>query len=217
MQNDTKALVGIGIATLIVVVAGVFFITKSQNKPRELMRIKSDNLIRSDSHKNTAENTPVTIVEFGDFQCPACAGAFSTVEKILTDYNGKVSLVFRHFPLQQHSNSMIAAEAAESADQEGKFWMMYRLLYSNQDKWANMSDPMDEFLRYADEIKMDRNKFRKAVEEKRFEERIKRDENDGIALGVSATPTFFINGIRIQGAPTYGAFKEIIDSELGGK
>ncbi len=129
-MDDAKLIIGIGVATVALVVGGIFFVSNSQNKPKPSPKpVDNATLIKSDRHESAKVDTPVTIVEFGDFQCPACNYAFPNVEKILSDYQSKVKLVFRHFPLDQHKNAMIASEASESADQEGKFFMMYRILY----------------------------------------------------------------------------------------
>ncbi|MBI1864117.1 DsbA family protein [Candidatus Woesebacteria bacterium] len=214
-MEDFKLIIGVGVVTVLIVLGGIFLVSRPQKKDVSTPKpVDTSILIRADARESAKTATPVTIVEFGDFQCPACGYAFPAVEKILSDYDGKVKLIFRHFPLDQHKNAMIASEAAESAEQEGKFFMMYRILYQKQTEWSESSDPMQFFLKYADEIRMDRDKFRKFIDDKKGEERINQDKKDGIVLGVSATPTFFINGVKFEGTPDYQSLKAAVDTVL---
>ncbi len=214
-MEDLKLIIGVGVVTVLIVIGGIFLVTRPQNKPTSTPKpVDSSTLIGTDVRESVKVDTPVTIVEFGDFQCPACGYAFPNIEKILSDYEGKVKLVFRHFPLDQHKNAMIASEVAESAEQEGKFFMMYRILYQNQTEWSESSDPMQFFLKYADEIKMDKDKFKKFIEDKKGETKINKDKNDGIILGINATPTFFINGVKFTGTPDYQSLKAAVDEAL---
>ncbi len=218
-MEDFKTLIGIGIVTIVIVFGGIFLLSKgsASSNPSATsipQKITSERLVRDDSPVNGTKDAPVTVVEFGDFQCPACGAAYPIVEKVLNEYPGKIRLVFRHFPLQQHQNALPASKAAEAGSVEGKFWMMYNLLYTNQAKWSVEGDPTNTFLSYADEIKMDREKFKTAMNDSKIMDKINRDKDDGNALGVTATPTFFVNGIKLQGVPSYEDFKSLIDSEL---
>jgi len=158
------------------------------------------------------DNAAVTIVEFSDFQCPFCGRVFPTVEKLMKDYDGKVRLVFRHFPLSFHPNAEKAAEAAACAQDQGKFWQMHDKMFSNQQKLA-----VEDLKTFAKDIGLDQGKFDKCLDSGEKAAMVSADEKDGESAGVSGTPAFFINGIFINGAVPYEQFKEAVDRELKGK
>jgi protein-disulfide isomerase len=155
------------------------------------------------------DNAAVTIVEFSDFQCPFCGRVFPTVEKLMKDYDGKVRLVFRHFPLSFHPNAEKAAEAAACAQDQGKFWQMHDKMFTNQQKLA-----VDDLKSLAKDIGLDQGKFDKCLDSGEKAAMVSADEKDGEQAGVSGTPAFFINGIFINGAVPYEQFKETVDREL---
>src|SRR5436190_204493 len=126
MTNENKILIGIGVVTLLLVGVAVFSLggNKSTNGDDTISQTPKDmkTLIRSDSHTSGPKNAKVTVVEFGDFQCPACGTAYPVVTQIEKAYEGKVLFVFRNYPLPVHANSKVAAEAAEAAGAQGKFF-----------------------------------------------------------------------------------------------
>lgn len=217
MTQETKVLSIIGVASVAIVVGGVIFLSGgSKQAPAQVQGVKADAtlLTRDDSYRIATDSAKVTVVEFADFQCPACGIVYPTVKRIEDEYKGRVNFVFRHFPLPQHKNGMVASLAAEAAGEQSKFWEMYARLFENQDKWSESTSVMDNFTEYAGELGLDRDKFRQSVENKKFADKIKRDQDDGFALGVNSTPTFFINGEKFPGALGYDEFKSKIDSEL---
>jgi protein-disulfide isomerase len=155
------------------------------------------------------DNAPVTIVEFSDFQCPYCGRAYPTVEKLMKDYDGKVRLVFRHFPLSFHPNAEKAAEAAACAQDQGKFWQMHDKMFTNQQKLD-----VNDLKSFAKDLGLDTGKFDKCLDSGEKAALVSSDEKDGQQAGVNGTPAFFINGIFINGAVPYEQFKETIDREL---
>ena len=155
------------------------------------------------------DNAAVTIVEFSDFQCPFCGRVYPTVEKLMKDYDGKVRLVFRHFPLSFHANAEKAAEAAACAQDQGKFWQMHDKMFSNQQKLA-----VDDLKSFAKDLGLDQGKFDKCLDSGEKAALVSADEKDGEQAGVSGTPAFFINGVFINGAVPYEQFKEAVDREL---
>lgn len=217
MTQENKVLIGLGIVTLLIVVGGAFFIGGKSTPDKPTPPVDNKVLVRSDSNKAAVPNAKVTLVEFGDFQCPACGAAHPIVTQILQEYKGKVNFVFRNYPLPMHPNAMIAAEAAEASGAQGKYFDMYNALYSNQKEWSDSKKPLDIFLKYANTIGLDKDKFQKDVESKRFEAKIKKDVADGDAVSVQATPTFFINGVKQTGGLPYDEFKAKIDLALKSK
>lgn len=218
MSNEAKVLTGIGIATLAIVVGAVFFFGGKPSPTQDAETLSAEQvkkLVTEDSHQIGDEKAQVTIVEFGDYQCPACGAAHPIVTKILEDYKGKVKFVFRHFPLPSHKNARAAAMAAEAAGSQDKFFEMHGLLYENQAEWSESNNPIDEyFVTYAEELKLDPEKFKAALSNKTYEAIIQQGVTDGTTVGVTATPTFFINEEKITGGLPYEEFKAKIDTAL---
>lgn len=151
---------------------------------------------------------PVTIVAFTDYQCPACAETHLTLERLVKEYGVKVRLVARDFPLIQHTQAFKAAEAAEAAREQGKYWEYVEVLLRNQSalEVAKLKD-------YASELKLDRARFDQALASGKFVDTVQRDIQDGLKLGVDSTPTVFINGRRVADK-SYDALKAIIEGVL---
>jgi protein-disulfide isomerase len=154
---------------------------------------------------------PVTIVEFTDFQCPSCAAAQSTLERLVAEYGDRVRLVVRDFPLDQHEFAAKAAEAAEAARAQGKYWEYATLLFTNQKALS-----VDKLKEYATQVGLDRQKFDAALDSGQMAEKVQRDLIDGVRLGVGSTPSFFVNG-RIANNRSYEGLKAAIDKALAEK
>lgn len=141
-------------------------------------------------------NAPVTLIEYGDFECPHCAAAYPVIRSLLETLDGRVRFVFRHFPITvSHDHAQKAAEAAEAAAEQGKFWEMYDLLFQHQDELDS-----DSLIRYAGELGLDVDKFTSGFLAGQFAERVYEDLTSGESSGVHWTPTFFLNGIRYGSA-----------------
>lgn len=153
-------------------------------------------------------NAPVTIIEFTDYQCPACAAMQPSIEKLIKEYEGKVRLVVRDFPLEQHENAYKAAEAAEAAREQGKYWEYVALLMRNQTKLDVAS-----LKEYASQTALDRQKFDAALDSGKFADAVSRDLRDGMRVGVNGTPTLFVNG-RLVSEATPEALKAAIETAL---
>jgi protein-disulfide isomerase len=151
----------------------------------------------------------VTIVEFSDFQCPFCSRVTGTLTQLEKDYGDNISISFRHNPLPFHNNAMPAAEAAEAARAQGKFWEMHDKLFANQ---QNLDRPTLDKL--AGEVGLNMTKYKEAMDKEAAKERIKRDQDDATKFGARGTPNFFINGRNLRGAQPLEAFKGVIDEEL---
>lgn len=209
MSSEVKMLIGIGVVCL--GIFGVIALISSSNNSSQ--PVDSAKLVRENSNKIEG-SSGVTLVEFGDYQCPACATAHPTVKRLLDKYQGKITFVFRNFPLPLHKNADISSRAAEAAGIQGKYWEMHDLLYENQDKWAESEKPLDIFVGFAQKLDLDGEKFRQDVQSNQFDDKISGDKSDGTALGVNSTPTFFVNGQKIEAPTTYEKLKEKIDSFL---
>jgi Na+/H+ antiporter NhaA len=147
-------------------------------------------------HIRGPEDAPVTIVEYGDFECPYCGRAEPVMRELLSDFGGDVRYVWRHLPLTDvHPHAELAAEAAEAAGGQGRFWEMHDLLLEHQDALR-----FDDLIGYAEQLGLDVDRFRDDLVNHRYAGRVARDVDSADASGVSGTPTFFINGRRHQGA-----------------
>lgn len=147
-----------------------------------------------------ASDAKVVLSEFADFQCPACKAFEPTLAEILAENEGKVRLVFKHFPLypSPHKNAMVSAYAAESAAKQGKFWEMHDKLYVTQEDWAELGDPKDKFIEYARELGLNTDDFSRDLNAETGKDTIKRDKDFGLELGIQGTPTVFIDGVEFN-------------------
>ncbi len=157
------------------------------------------------------ENAKVTIVEFSDFQCPFCSKAAATVDEVMKEYDGKVRLVFRHFPLDFHAEAPKAHEAAICAHEQGKFWEYHDHLFKNQQQLQP-----EQLKEHAQTLGLDAPKFNECLDSGKHAEVVKKDLEAGKKHGVTGTPAFFINGRMLSGARPVEDFRRIIDAELGG-
>ena len=153
---------------------------------------------------------PVTIVEYSDFQCPACASYFPVVEQLLKEKGDAVQFVYRHFPLSQHPHAVPASQAAEAAGDQGKFWEMYRMIFETQTEWEALTDAKPVFAGYAKKIGLDMAKYVIDVESKENLDKINGDVKSGLKAGVNSTPTFYLNGKKVI-PQNYDDFKKLID------
>jgi protein-disulfide isomerase len=156
-----------------------------------------------------ASGAPVTIVEFFDYQCPFCLKANPALEEAIRKRPGKVRLVLKHLPLASHPDSVMAHQAALAAGEQGHFWKMHDLLFANQQKIK-----IPDLLRYAQQLHLDVPRFQQRLETRHFEPAIREDAVLGDALGVSATPSFFINGQTLVGSVSAERFEQAIDEAL---
>lgn len=221
MRKEGILLAGIGVITLLIVVGAAFFLSgpSTSSTPQGEGKVSDTALLLGPEGERMAEGTPsakVTIVEFGDFQCPACGAAHPVLKQIVSDYKDKVYFVFRNFPLPMHANAPLAAQAAYAAGSQGKFWEMHDKLYESQDEWAEKSSgPAKEVIvGYAKELGLDMTKFNDDLNKNAGNAKIQKDQNDGYQLGVDSTPTFYINGTKFAAVMTYDQLKKEIDDRL---
>lgn len=200
MNGEVKTLLGIGAVTLIILLGGVYFLSKTPaGVDTQTKKADPKLLIRKDSNKITTDSAKLTLVEFGDFQCPACGNMHPVVKQILNDNKGKITFVYRNYPLSQHKNAQIAAETAEAAGSQGKYWEMVDLLFENQAEWNESNTPLDIFADYAKKLALDEDKFKQEVSGQSHINKINQDKEDGNNLGVNSTPTFFVNNEKFEG------------------
>ena len=149
--------------------------------------------------KHVAGSGSVTIVEFSDFQCPACLAVQEPLKQILKKYEGKVEFVYRHFPLVSiHKNAMGAAQASEAAALQGKFWEFHDKLFENQAEWSGLSDPKDKFGEYIAQLGADIDKFKSDFGSQAVKDSVAVDILATTRYALSGTPSFFVNGVKIE-------------------
>ena len=157
-------------------------------------------VVRENSHRlSTAADGKVTFVEFLDFECEACGAAFPAIEELRATFGDRVTFVARYFPLDGHFNAQRAARAVEAAAQQGQFEAMYKKMFETQTQWSEQQVPKDDLFRsYAAELGLDMAKWDAAYASDATWARIQADIDDGTALGVTSTPSFFLNGQRLE-------------------
>lgn len=164
-------------------------------KQRPLLAIPKDKADERGSTVHALGNSvaPVTLEEFGDFQCPPCAALAGPIRQLQQDYYSQLRVIFRNFPLSTHSHAREAAIAAEAAGLQGRFWQMHELLYREQRNWSNAPDARLLFESYAGMLGLKVDRFKKDMDSQEVKERVTSDQERGVSLGVNITPTIFIN------------------------
>ncbi len=172
-------------------------------------------VVRQDSHRlSQAPEEKAVLVEFLDFECEICLEAYPLVEDLTAEYGENLTVVARYFPLPGHPNSETSAAAVEAAAQQGKFVEMHSLMYEKQPEWAHTPESRaDTFREYALSLDLDMDAYDAAIADPATLERINSDKADGLALNVEGTPTFFLEGRKIQPS-TQAEFRSLIETAI---
>lgn len=165
--------------------------------------------IKEGDHVRGRPDADVVIIEYGDFQCPYCARAHPTLAGLQQQYGERVTLVYRHLPLDMHPYAEAAAEAAEAAGSQGRFWDMHDTLFDNQAQMAPAQLPL-----LAQQLGLDAARFDEDLSRRNYRERIQHQAAEGKALGASGTPSFFINGQRYHGDSDPASLKAAVERHL---
>ena len=167
--------------------------------------------VTTEDHAQGPASADVTLVEYGDYECPYCGKAYPIVQEVQKQYGKRLRLVFRNFPLSEmHPHAEAAAEVAEFAGVQGKFWEMHDKLYENQ---ARLGEAL--YFDLADKLKLSSTALRQALEQRTFEARVRADFKGGLRSGVNGTPTFFINGHRHDGSFDFETLVSAIHQAMG--
>jgi protein-disulfide isomerase len=219
-NNDPQCTISVGLGKRVVNLAGqdkdedaIKFVLKTETQETRPTQIPTQQRVEvsvDDDPFKGEENAPVTIIEFSDYQCPFCKKVEPTINQIIETYGDKIRFVYRDFPLGFHKYAQKAAEAAECADEQGKFWEYHDKLFENQ-----QAINIENMKQWAKDLNLDSSKFDECLDSGKYASEVQKDFEDGQAIGVSGTPTFFINGQRLVGAQPFSAFKAVIDDELG--
>jgi protein-disulfide isomerase len=167
-------------------------------------------LTTNENIKGNPEAT-ITVVEYSDFQCPACRTYYALTKQLTEDVGDEIKLIYRHFPLEKsHPQARLAATAAEAAALQGKFWEMHDLLFENQLAWSNNDQAEDIFISYAQELGLNTEWFVNDLKSSKVKKKIQSDINNGNLDEVNSTPSFFVNGQKINNPRSYNQFKNAI-------
>jgi len=173
-----------------------------------------ENISENDHVRGNAD-AKVVVVEYGDFQCPACGVYYPIMKQVQDDMGANVAFVFRNFPLSSiHPNAEIGSRAAEAAAEQGKFWEMHDILYEKQTEWSTGSDVRTILTGYAQTLGLDTGKFKTDLNSKKVKDKVNADRNSGTAAKVNATPTFFVNGVKIKNPQSAAEFEKLLQTKI---
>jgi protein-disulfide isomerase len=165
-------------------------------------------------HVRGETKAPVTLEEFGDFQCPACGTVAAMLGAIEAEYGSKLRVVFWNFPLAMHKHGRESALAAEAASQQGKFWQMHDLLYEKQSAWSTLDDVRPLFEQFATQLQLDVERFKKDYASAEVATRVDRQREYGVSRGVKNTPTIFVNGREVPPPFNPDRIREVINAAM---
>lgn len=196
-----------------VVVLAIFGIWKMMGTPDQENTVVSALDVTDKDWVKGKSDAPVTLIEYTDFQCPACGAYYPILNQLSEEMGDKLKIVIRHYPLMQiHKNALPSARAAEAAGRQGKFWEMYDLLFINQAEWSNADNPMMSiFPSYAGRAGMDIERFRADMADTTLDDKITKDRETGNEMKINGTPSFFLNGERLKNPTSIEEFKKAIE------
>lgn len=194
----------IGVITVVLFGGAIWYSSISAERNNEGVEVVS--------HVKGNPEAEITLVEYSDFQCPACKSFQPVVAEVMEQYGEEIRFEYKHFPLPMHQNAMGAAMAAEAAGQQGQFYPYHDLLFENQQEWATAPTANTFFIGYAEELGLDVPTFRRHLNSSLLRDKVRADLAEARERGVSATPTFFLNGERMDPDEfqTYQGFVEQI-------
>lgn len=201
------------LAVLVIAFAGLLvFSKKDANAPENG---GGNNNATPTNHTVGSGTAGVTLTEYGDFQCPACGQFYPIVKQIKAKYGDQIKFQFRHFPLTEiHQNGLISSRAAEAAGLQGKFFEMHDKLYEGQQAWSASSNPSQIFEDYAAQLGLNVDKFRQDMKSSAVNDSVQADRAEAKRLQYSSTPTFEINGQKIENPRDLAGFEKLIDDAI---
>jgi protein-disulfide isomerase len=210
------------LAAIVIIFAGIVLVGRNNDKGAEGA---SNTKAQATNHVKGEGSKGVTLVEYGDFQCPVCAAYEPAVRQVYEKYKDDIKIQFRHFPLQSiHENALAGSRAAEAAGLQGKFWEMHDLLYDNQQSWAKSGSPQTFFEQYAQQVGVNVDQYKKDFASSKVNDTVNADMAEGTKLKITGTPAFFIDGKEIpntdvstENRPDLEKFSKIIDDAIKAK
>lgn len=205
------------LAILAILILGFFgFVAVQNNKSKQSPNPSDSTTAQASEHKIGAGKKGVTLVEYGDFQCPSCGAYFELLQEVKAKYGDDITFQFRNFPLTQiHPNAMSAHRAAEAAAKQDKFWQMHDKIYERQQAWSSSQNATQLFENYATELSLNMDKFKEDYKSSAVNAVINADMSAGKELKITGTPAFFINGEKIENpGQTLEEFSKTIDEAI---
>lgn len=214
--NTRSALLwGGGFLLMILAVFGGAFLVARQNPGESLnsgtplsVPVAESDLIKGNP------KAPVTLVEYADFECPACQSMAPLVKLVGETYGDRIAIVYRHFPLDQHTFAKEAAYASEAAHKQGKFWEMYDKLFETQHEWTGKGTAPQQFEALAQELGLNMDQFKSDRDSDETKQRVEQSYQSGVTSGVQGTPTFFLQGKMVTTPRSLQEFSDLIDKAL---
>lgn len=223
--QKNKVSVIVGLITIAIIVGGVLLMSGgSSSSPLSKAKVDSSILVPENAFKSSGYNegaylpanpeAKVTLVEFGDYECPACGIYAPYVKEILNEFSGSVTYVFRNYPLPQHKNALVSSYAVEAAGLQGKYWEMHDKVFSLQNEWSSLDDAAPVFVEYAKDLGLNTDKFVIDMNSQTVKDIVDRDLNAGNAVRLTETPTFYVNGRKVDLTGGANQLQEVIRQEL---
>ncbi|KKS44736.1 hypothetical protein A3I25_00745 [Candidatus Nomurabacteria bacterium RIFCSPLOWO2_02_FULL_42_17] len=199
---------------VVLVVAGLLFIPAG--KEGSTQQTGEPRVVDVSDQTKGVPTAPLTLVEYSDFQCPACRAYSSLLKQVKEEFDDKLLFVYRHFPLPNHLNSVAAAGAAEAVGLQGKFWEMHDVIFENQKEWSEKpkTQAKELFTSYARELGLDMERFAVDWESKEIADKISNAQAEATRLKLNGTPTFFLNGKLISNPTSLDKFRELLNTAL---
>ena len=204
---------GVGI---VLIVAGFWYLKSLTETPATSLAIAAPGQKIEHDNVTGATESAKLLVEYSDLQCPACAAYHPIVKQLLSEHGNEFTFIYRHFPLRQiHKNAQLAGQAAEAAAKQGKFWEMQDKLFTNQKDWAEKGNAEEFFVDYAEEFGLNTDQFKTDLHSQDAKDKVNADYASGIQARISSTPTFFLNGEKVDmtSVKSYEDFKNKILSQ----
>ena len=203
------------IIVAIIVSGAVFGVWKFGSQSRETLSTATLlSISPADWIKGNAESATV-LIEYSDFQCPACGVYHSVVKQLTEEFGGTIQFTYRHFPLRQiHKNANLAAQAAEAAGMQDKFWEMHDMIFEHQKEWSEEKTAEKIFTQYAETLQLNVEQFKRDINSKEVKKKIENNYQGGLTLKVNGTPTFFLNGKKLNNPRSYEEFKKLIEESI---
>jgi len=212
LMDTQKRIIVWGSAILIIgiIAVGAWSIATGPKTPVNNKGLLTEAAGASDWTKG-AQNPKVTLVEYSDFQCPACGAYFPMIEQVVAEYGNRLSFTYRHFPLTQHKNALVASYASEAAGKQGKFWEMHKMIFEHQTDWSEENNASEIFRGYAQELKLDLARYDTDIASPEIKDAVAHDKETGLSSGVDSTPSFYLNGKKMQSPRSYDELKALIE------
>lgn len=220
-QKSLSRSISVWSAVIIIIgvtIFGMIYFVKSSKAPINNKSVSASlPLVSSNDWMTGNKKSKVTLIEYSDFQCPACGFYYPIVKKLSKEFNKNVLFIYRYFPLRQiHPNAQLSAQSAQAAGLQGKFWEMHDLMFENQGAWSGQESTQAEktFVSYADKLGLNMEQFKKDINSKKVIDRVDNDYKGGVMAGVKYTPFFFLNGKNIVNPRSYEEFNSIIKKAI---